>query len=93
MTYRKQDTDPGGPETGIARLAAPRWTSFGGYNVVMARGPTPDELVERLAATALWGAPDVVHREPGEHTAGPVWCGSSSPSPYASESGYCRGAA
>ncbi|KPI12391.1 hypothetical protein OV450_3009 [Actinobacteria bacterium OV450] len=35
----------------------------------MARGLTPDELVERLAATAFWGVPAVVHRASGRHTA------------------------
>ncbi|GAA0273729.1 hypothetical protein GCM10010302_09220 [Streptomyces polychromogenes] len=69
MTQRTQDPDTAGPDTGIAWLAAPRWIPFGGYNVVMARGLTPDELVRRLAATASWEAPAVVHRAPGEHTA------------------------
>ncbi|MFG2668528.1 hypothetical protein ACGFY6_30360 [Streptomyces sp. NPDC048387] len=69
MTHRTHDTAPVRTETGIAWMAAPRWIPFGGYNVVMARGLTPDELVERLAATALWEAPAVVHRAPGEHTA------------------------
>ncbi|WP_328923542.1 hypothetical protein OG429_02165 [Streptomyces sp. NBC_00190] len=69
MTHRTQDTAPLGPETGIAWLAAPRWIPFGGYNVVMARGVTPDELVERLAATAFEEVPAVVRRGSGEHTA------------------------
>lgn len=69
VTHRTQDTDTVGSETGIAWLAAPRWIPFGGYNVVMVRGLTPDELVERLAAAAFWGAPAVVHRASGEHSA------------------------
>ncbi|MET9610140.1 hypothetical protein ABZZ17_34555 [Streptomyces sp. NPDC006512] len=66
---RPQDTASGDAETGISWLAAPRWIPYGGYNVVMARGLTPDALVERLAAAACWAGPAVVHRVPGEHTA------------------------
>ncbi|MFD9338945.1 hypothetical protein ACFWBF_31830 [Streptomyces sp. NPDC060028] len=40
--------------------------------MVMARGLTPDELVERLAAAVSWAVPAVVHRAPGEHTADEV---------------------
>ncbi|WP_405786792.1 hypothetical protein OG753_01665 [Streptomyces sp. NBC_00029] len=69
MTHRTQDTGPLGPDTGIAWLAAPRWIRFGGYNVVMARGVTPGELVERLAATAFEEVPAVVRQASGEHTA------------------------
>ncbi|MEU3404935.1 hypothetical protein ABZ766_13440 [Streptomyces sp. NPDC006670] len=69
MTDRTQDTHPGTPERGIAWLAAPRWIPFGGYNVVMARGLSPEELVERLAATAFLGVPAVLHKVSGEHTA------------------------
>ncbi|MFG2621893.1 hypothetical protein ACGFXC_30170 [Streptomyces sp. NPDC048507] len=69
MTHGTQNNHPAGPETGIAWLSVPRWIPVGGYNVVMARGVTPDELVERLAATAAWGVPAVVRRVSGEHTA------------------------
>ncbi|MFD8144047.1 hypothetical protein [Streptomyces sp. NPDC059708] len=65
MTLRTYDADT----DGIAWLAAPRWTPFGGYNVVMARGLTPDELVERLAARAFWGVPAVLEPVAGEYTA------------------------
>ncbi|WP_406511388.1 hypothetical protein OG851_02905 [Streptomyces sp. NBC_00161] len=58
-----------GLASGISWLAAPRWIPFGGYNVIMARGLTPDALVERLSAAAFWGVPAVVNRAHGEHTA------------------------
>lgn len=72
MTHRTLDTHPVAPEHGIAWLAAPRWIPFGGYNVVIARGLTPKELVARLAAVAFWGVPAVVHEASGEHTANEV---------------------
>ncbi|MGW6487096.1 hypothetical protein [Streptomyces sp. NPDC055056] len=52
---------------GIAWLADRQSIAFGGYHVVLARGLSPQELAERLAATLLYEAEHVVVPV-GEHT-------------------------
>ncbi|MFC9484596.1 DUF6461 domain-containing protein [Streptomyces hydrogenans] len=52
---------------GTTWLAAPRSIAFGGYYVVLARGLSPEELADRLAATLLYKADHVVVAV-GEHT-------------------------
>nr|WSX53715.1 hypothetical protein OG409_35220 [Streptomyces sp. NBC_00974] len=51
---------------GTTWLAAPRSIAFGGYHVVLARGLSPDELADRLAASVYGG--DHVAEAVGEHT-------------------------
>ncbi|MCZ0983471.1 hypothetical protein O1L60_42395 [Streptomyces diastatochromogenes] len=45
---------------GTTWLAAPQSIAFGGYYVVLARGLSPEELADRLAATLLYEADHVV---------------------------------
>ncbi|MFH7599273.1 hypothetical protein WDV06_29870 [Streptomyces racemochromogenes] len=50
-----------------AWLAAPQSIAFGGYRVVLARGLSPEELADRLAATVLYDAEHIAVAA-GEHT-------------------------
>ncbi|MFI0203391.1 MULTISPECIES: DUF6461 domain-containing protein [Streptomyces] len=52
---------------GMTWLAAPQSITFGGYRVVLARGLSPEELTERLAATLLYEAEHMTVAI-GEHT-------------------------
>ncbi|MFD8210686.1 DUF6461 domain-containing protein [Streptomyces sp. NPDC059695] len=52
---------------GTTWLAAPQSIAFGGYHVVLARGLSPEELADRLAATLLYEAEHIVVAV-GEHT-------------------------
>lgn len=52
---------------GTTWLAAPHSIAFGGYHVVIARGLSPQELADRLAATLLYEAEHVIEAV-GEHT-------------------------
>lgn len=52
---------------GTTWLAAPRAITFGGHHVVLARGLTPEELADRLAATVLYDAEHIAVPV-GEHT-------------------------
>ncbi|MGW2017661.1 hypothetical protein [Streptomyces sp. NPDC001927] len=52
---------------GTTWLAAPQSIAFGGYHVVLARGLSPQELAERLAATLLYDTEHTVVPV-GEHT-------------------------
>lgn len=55
-----------GMTNGTTWLAAPRSIAFGGYHVVLARGLSPDELADRIAA-CVYGAKHVAVAV-GEHT-------------------------
>ncbi|MFD7439031.1 hypothetical protein [Streptomyces sp. NPDC059861] len=48
-------------------LATPRCISFGGYHVVLARGLSPEELADRLAAALLYDTKHIAVPV-GEHT-------------------------
>lgn len=52
---------------GTAWLAAPRSIAFGGYRVVLARGPSPEELAGRLATTVSYDSEHIAVAV-GEHT-------------------------
>ncbi|MFE4593030.1 DUF6461 domain-containing protein [Streptomyces laurentii] len=52
---------------GTTWLAAPQSIAFGGYYVVLARGLSPEELADRLAAALLYEAEHLVVAV-GEHT-------------------------
>ncbi|MFI6526592.1 DUF6461 domain-containing protein [Streptomyces uncialis] len=54
---------------GTTWLAAPQSIAFGGYHVVLARGLSPVELADRLAATVLYEAEHIAVAV-GEHTGG-----------------------